>query len=103
MSNFIPVSDKYAIASDSRQWMIKKSHTVTDKETKAVSVEWVSKTFYGNFGQCVHSLGQEMLRTSECNNYSELVEAAEVISKLLNQKFPKSAEVRINHLLAREE
>jgi hypothetical protein len=96
MSNFIPVSDKYAIASDSRQWMIKKSQNVTDKETKAVSVEWVSKSFYGNFEQCVVSLGQEMLRNSQANSYAELVAAAKEISALLSKTFADAANVKIN-------
>ena len=98
MSNFIQVSDKYAIASDSRQWMIKKSQNVTDKETKTVSVEWVSKSFFGNFEQCVVALGQEMLRTSQSNSYAELVEAAKEISALLSKTFADAANVKINGL-----
>jgi hypothetical protein len=98
MSNFIQVSDKYAIASDSRQWMIKKSQNVTDKETRAVSVEWVSKSFYGNLDQCIVALGQEMLRTSQSNTYKELVSAAEEISDLLDKAFANAASVKINGL-----
>jgi hypothetical protein len=99
MSNFIPVSDKYAIASDSRQWMIKKSQNVTDKETKAVSVEWVSKSFYGNFEQCVVSLGQEMLRNSQANSYAELVAAAKEISDLLRLVLVDTTSLKMNNIV----
>jgi hypothetical protein len=99
MSNFIQVSDKYAIASDSRQWMIKKSQNVTDKETRAVSVEWVSKSFYGNFEQCVVSLGQEMLRTSQANSYAELVKAAKEISDLLRLVLVDTTSLKINNIV----
>jgi hypothetical protein len=99
MSNFIQVSDKYAIASDSRQWMIKKSQNVTDKETKAVSVEWVSKSFYGNFEQCVVSLGQEMLRTSQSNSYAELVAASKEISDLLRLVLVDTTSLKMNNIV----
>jgi hypothetical protein len=78
--------------------MIKKSQNVTDKETKAVSVEWVSKSFYGDFEQCVKSLGEEMLRSSGSNSYDELVNSAKEISDLLSQKFTESASLKINRL-----
>ena len=77
--------------------MIKKAQNVTDKETKVVSVEWVSKSFYGDFDQCIKSLGQEMLRTSGSNSYAELVAAAKLISALLSQNFADAASVKINH------
>ena len=99
MSNFMQVSDKYAIASDSRQWIIKKSQNVTDKETKAVSVEWVSKSFYGNFEQCVVSLGQEMLRTSSSNSYAELVAAAKEISDLLRLVLVDTTSLKMNNIV----
>jgi hypothetical protein len=78
--------------------MIKKSQNVTDKETKVVSVEWVSKSFYGDLEQCVKSLGEEMLRSSGSNSYDELVKSAKEISDLLNQKFTESASLKINRL-----
>ena len=85
MSNFIQVSDKYAIASDPRQWMVQKSHNVTDKETKKVGIEWASKTYHGSLEQAVHSLGQLLLRKANATSYGELEEAAKKISALLNQ------------------
>ena len=86
MNNFIQISDAYAIASDRRQWIIKKAQNVTDKDTKTVTVEWVSKSYYGNFDQCVKSLRQEMIRTSGSHTCAELVAAAQSITELLNEQ-----------------
>ena len=95
MSNFIKVSDTYAIASDSRQWMIQKSSKVKDKETGETSIQWVSFSYFGSLSQAVKALGEHMLRTSGSNSYTELVEAASEISLLLGQKFTASATVSI--------
>jgi len=95
MSNFLKVSDKYAIASEKRQWMVQKSRVCTDKETKEVSTEWSSISFHSDLNQAVKELGQLMLRTSDATSCHELTESAQRISKLLNQQFASSASIQL--------
>ena len=95
MSNFIKVSDKYAIASDSRQWMVQKSAPVKDKETGETSVQWASFSYHGSLPQAVKALGEHLHRTGGSSTYTELVESANKISLLLGQSFTASAEVSI--------
>ena len=95
MSNFIQVSEKYAIASDDRNWILQKSGVKTDKETGETSVTWSSFSYPGTLEGAVKSLGQHMLRTSGANSYDELVEAAKKISELFSQNFTVSADLSI--------
>ena len=95
MSNLIQVSDTYAIASDSRQWMVQKTQNHTDPDTKEISSVWVSKTYHGSLEQAVHSLGQLLLRKANATSYGELEEAAKNISTLLNQKFCNSVVINV--------
>ena len=95
MGNFIKVSDKYAVASDSLQWMVKKSFKRKDKETGVVSIVWRPILFFSDLSRCVKGLGSLMLRETDTNNYTDLVKAASDISDLLNVTFTE--EVIINH------
>ena len=95
MSNFIPVSETYAIGSDKLQWMVLKSRKVVDKETQKTTKEWVSKSFHGDLDQAVYELGQLLLRTSGSKNSEELQAAAKEISTLLSQKFAQSSSIKI--------
>ena len=93
MSNFIQISEKYAIGSDNRQWMVLKSKKVTDKETKKVSMQWDSKSFHGNLDQAIYELGQLLLRTAGAKNSEELQAAAKEISAMLSQEFAQSSSI----------
>ena len=95
MSNFIQVSDKYAVASDSRQWMLQKSAPVKDKDTGETSIQWGSFAYFGSLSQAVKALGEHLHRTSGASSYTELVDSANKISLLLGQKFTATAEVSI--------
>ena len=89
MSNFIKISDKYAIASDSRQWMIQKYSPRNDDMP-----DWASISFHGKLSQAVKALGEHLLRTSGSSSVAELVGAATDISSLLSKSFTIESEVK---------
>ncbi len=89
MGNFIQITDKLAIASDSKQWKLQEL-----VERKGVP-QFESFAYFPTLERCVTGLGQYMLRDSHAKTYTELVHAASEISLLLSQKFTASAEVKI--------
>ena len=94
MSNFIQVNNKYAIASDTRQWMVQKSSQAKDKDTGDISTQWNSISFNGTLSQAVKELGEHMLRTGGSSSYTELVQAATDINDLLSQSFTGQADIK---------
>ena len=99
MSNFIQITDKLAIASDSIQWMIQKPIETNikngDGEVIDKKAAWTGFEFYGSLESCVKGLGDHMLRNSNSRSYGDLVKAASDISLLLGQKFTASANIQI--------
>ena len=94
MSNFIQVTEIYAIASTNRQWMVlKRKGDGTKKEGH--HIEWNSQFPDGTLDQAVYQLGQLLLRTSGSKNSEELQAAAKEISTLLSQKFAQSSSIKI--------
>jgi len=88
MSNFIQVTDRYALASDSLQWMIQKSKNVKNIDTGEVDKKWISISFFSSFDNAVKHLGQHLLRNAGANTFNELQEAANEITETL-KNLPK--------------
>ena len=89
MSNFIKISNKYAIASDARQWMVQKYSPRKDDKP-----DWQSISFHGKLSQAVKSLGEHLLMTSGSSSVTELVGAATDISRMLSKSFTVESEVK---------
>ena len=67
----IPITDKYRLKSDSRQWMIQKLEWVTDKKTKEKRRDFVSFNYYADINQAVNGLAQLMIRASEAQTLAD--------------------------------
>lgn len=90
---FIPLTDDLVIRTDDNNWMLCKPRG-TNKDG---SIKWTGFIFCGSLEQLVGQTGQFMLRTCGAQTYTELVKAADDISRLLSQKFTASATVTLRN------
>ncbi len=96
MSNFIQVTDNLAIQSSTFDWSIVKRTKRKDRKTKESIWAWEPlPSYHGTLRGAVKAMGEHLLRTSDANTYTELVQAANDISLLLGQHFTASADVSI--------
>lgn len=90
--NFIRLTDKLAIRSDSMNWMLCK-HKVYDGEES-----WEAFQFQGTLEKIVKTAFEHMLRTGDAQSADELLALSNKISALISQKFTASFEMQIKTL-----
>ena len=85
---FIQIDDKYALASDSGQWMIqrKKKPTITSQG------EWESFLFHNTFKSAIESLARRKIRLSGAQNLEDAIKDAQKVGEELSAIFDKSFE-----------
>ena len=83
MSNFIIVTEKYALGSDSNQWKIFRKITPTKKNPKG----WESFNYYATIGGAVKGLADRLIRESDESSVLGLSRAATDITNMLREKF----------------
>ena len=83
---FIQIDDKYALASDSSQWMIqrKKKPTITSQG------EWESFTYHHTFKNAIESLARRKIRLSDAQNLEDAIKDAQKVGEELSEVFDKS-------------
>ena len=86
MNNIIPINDKYAIASDTYQWMVCKWRKA-GKDPVKYPARWVAEGCYHlELADTITSLGNRMLREGDSTDMGELRLTAASICKLLTSK-----------------
>ena len=83
MGNFIEISDKYAISSDSNQWTLQKKV----KPSKSNPEGWVSFNYYSTLDTAAKGLADRMIRESNETSVNGLSRAATDIVNMLREKF----------------
>ena len=90
--NFIQLTDKLAIRSDSMQWMLCKAKTIDGE------AGWEAFAFQGTLAAIVRTTYSYMLRTGHAQNADELLALANEINALMSEKFTASFEMQIKNL-----
>lgn len=89
VGNFIRLTDKLAIRSDSMNWMLCKGKVIDGEDS------WEAFQFQGTLEKIVKTAFEYMLRTGHAQNAEELLALSNKISALISQKFTASFEMQI--------